>query len=37
MRNETLFFTSVVAFTPFKNLLRINLLYYANGWLNVQQ
>ena len=21
----------------FKNLLRINLLYYANGWLNVQQ
>lgn len=35
MRNENLFFTSVVAFTP--NLLRINLLYYANGWLNVQQ
>ena len=32
MRNENLFFTSVVA-----NLLRINLLYYANGWLNVQQ
>lgn len=33
MRNENLFFASVVAFTPFKK----NLLYYANGWLNVQQ